>query len=420
MTARKTRLFFDHVPKTAGTSVTAALGEALGEDGTLPEFHTAHFRAVRCAGAKRFLAGHVWFTAGEPLDPGWYYCTLLRDPVDRFLSQYWFNRAVARGIAAEAQVGPGHTNPQVLAASLDLADYVGGAAPGLEAAYANVQAIHYAQRIVDEPARLDEESLFAAAVASLEGYDLVGVYTDLQGLVDVACRDLGVPRVQIPMLNATAFRTAAKELPADVGRRLAEANRVDSRLLDWARQRFERARHPATGVPVDSPPPAGGAREAAAKPSGEPAVEFGTREVEVVALRVEGESGAGRTVRSGERVDIEIECDAKRAVGPLTVGLAVRDANGHLVYGTNSRLLGRPVECARAGRFRLRLRLQARLGIGEYGVTVALHRGDSHLEGCYHWIEREAALKVAGFVHERFEGVADLGLRIEPGEDASP
>src|SRR5688500_8155652 len=103
----KTRLLFDHLPKTAGTSLIAALERMVGESGQLADVSTMHHRALQAAGDRRLIAGHLWFAEGEPLAPDWYYCTVLREPVERFLSQYSYNRAMALATEADAAAGEG-------------------------------------------------------------------------------------------------------------------------------------------------------------------------------------------------------------------------------------------------------------------------------------------------------------------------
>src|SRR5258706_9461535 len=112
----KTKLLFDHVPKTAGTSISNALSRMFGEVGEMPEFFNLHLNVVRGAGRRKLLTGHVWYGSSETLAEDWYYCTILRDPVDRFLSQYWFYRNVGGQHLLE-NPGQPHTDAQVQAAT---------------------------------------------------------------------------------------------------------------------------------------------------------------------------------------------------------------------------------------------------------------------------------------------------------------
>jgi len=89
----------------------------------------------------------LWFAPGESLAQGWYYCTLLRDPVERFISQYWFNRNAAMQSGADAQNQHLQKDPQVLAAHhCNLEEYLRLQATAIVRSYTNVQSAHFAQR----------------------------------------------------------------------------------------------------------------------------------------------------------------------------------------------------------------------------------------------------------------------------------
>src|SRR6185369_2867545 len=117
-----------------------------------------------------------------------------RDPIERFFSQYWFNRNAA------IQSGTGSRNlvqlqdPQVLAAQhCSLEEYLRRQATAIVRSYTNVQSAHFAQRFCADPYDLPEEGFIEAAVAGLREYDLVGVFDDLRGFLDVVCDDLSLP-----------------------------------------------------------------------------------------------------------------------------------------------------------------------------------------------------------------------------------
>ena len=60
--------------------------------------------------------------------------------------------------------------------------------------------------------------------------------------------------------------------------------------------------------------------------------------------------------------------------------------------------------------------------------TVALHKGSSHMEGCYHWIENAAVFSVVATPGRRFAGLVDLGAGLagrtavvtQPGHRRTP
>jgi hypothetical protein len=115
------------------------------------------------------------------LAPGWLYATMLRDPIDRFLSHYYFYRGQPQEPASRAR----HAPEVAAAKTLCVEDYIRH--PRFGQLATNVQARHFAWRMHDAPDRLTETQLFEAAVASLREYDLVGVFADVQGFLDLYC-----------------------------------------------------------------------------------------------------------------------------------------------------------------------------------------------------------------------------------------
>jgi len=117
---KKPKLVFIHVPKTGGSSVSRSLERAY----RFSRFHvkagiswraagrmtaaapgTAEFERTlqtlrsglmvhAAEGGTRFLTGHVWYTRAvrRLRDDGYLFITCLRDPVDRLISHYLYNR----------------------------------------------------------------------------------------------------------------------------------------------------------------------------------------------------------------------------------------------------------------------------------------------------------------------------------------
>lgn len=412
MTSTKTRLIFDHLPKTAGTSIVAAFSSAFGESADLAGVSNMHFQTVRSAGSRRLLAGHLWFAPGETLADGWYYCTLLRDPIDRFLSQYWFYRAFARQLPRDPDGGILSPDLQVRAAgTLELEEFLEQDDPRIKRSFTNVQAVHFAQRVCNDPQILAGKAMLDAAIEALEEYDLVGAFEDLQGFVDAACRDLGLESVELPRLNVTPERRRPVDTPKHLLRQLRLANEVDLDLYDWARKRFFEKKY-APAMARERTASSTHRVPHASRVVAPQTLEFGTRELEILSVRCAGEQSGTSAILSGELLHVALECEAKIPIDDYTIGIAVRDGRGQLIYGVNSRLLGLRLSIAHREVFRKDLVLQVRLFVGEYWVSVALHKGETHVDGCYHWVENAASFAVVGQGGTWFEGLVDLGLEL--------
>jgi len=368
------RTVFDHIPKTGGTSVAAVIARAVGEETRLAESTYPHHVIIASAGERRFIGAHIWFYAGERLSAGWFYATLLRDPVDRFLSQYHFQRQ------HREQVLSGAINDFVTAASVrqELETYLEDASSDIRRSYTNAQACHFAARLCERPHELPDRQLLEASIASLEDYDLVGVHDDIQGFADSYCRALGQPEQALPRLNATRERKFEHELSRQVRDRLRLANAVDFALLDWARLH--------SGIaPARSPD-----RRAAAVNG----ANFGTREIEILAADFQGDEKSTHIAVSPQRISVRLTCRSRIVERDLTVGVAIRDSDGTTVAGANSKTLQIPIEIAKPQNFVLRISFNAAFPAGAYAVTFALHKGLTHLDRCYHWVDNAVQFSV--------------------------
>jgi Wzt C-terminal domain/Sulfotransferase family len=380
------RTVFNHLPKTGGTSIRRALAAAIGTSMDVFDptaSHPSHRSLVAHAGEQRFIASHLWFYPGERLISGWYYATILRDPLGRFLSQYYFNRQHRN------QVLDGSVDDRLIMAAVnkDLSDFLADPDPYIQRNHKNWQARYFAARVRDAPDVLDEDQLLAAAIESLEDYDLVGVYGDLQGFFDVYCRDLGVAGGALPRLNVTVRQGADPALSPTLRENILANNRVDMALYEWAARRFIRDRQ--REGPLDTARP-GRALSTAAS------VNFGDRQIEILSVKIGRWDSRTRisSVVPGGRVKLFLACRSCITESDLTVGFAVHDSHGRVVLGANSNVLGAKIGVCREGDFILEIGFAAPNIEGEYQVTLALHKGLTHLDGCYHWWEGAARFRV--------------------------
>lgn len=133
------RLFFVHMPKCGGMSVAEAVETLCRRNGWA--YHSLESEASRrTAAAKgmdlfdyrqllleyylssrnfRYLGGHFGFSTevADRFADGWDFVTLLREPVDRFFSNYFFNRSLSKdqsGFAHDKELVPFLDSPEAV------------------------------------------------------------------------------------------------------------------------------------------------------------------------------------------------------------------------------------------------------------------------------------------------------------------
>jgi hypothetical protein len=403
------RIVFDHLPKTAGRSLIQALSAIVPAMRAHRLRSGPHRQVLLNPGDTALVAGHLWFAPGERLEQGWYYATVLREPVDRFLSHYCFSRndfnAPEDRAAAATRV-------------LSLDEYVQVNDPDLLAFYSNVQARHFAPLALApdiDPSTLADGPLLAAAQSALEGYSLVGVYAELQGFVELLCHDWGLqPPASIPVINVTSGRLHRGDLAPATRNRIEAANRVDAELYLWAAarfrnrqaQQFERhSRIPAAGAASVDLAPASFREHAGAKEEHGArfdttrrlgrALSFGSREIEIGRVTCREDPASCKNADPQVSVlRIEIECLVHEGIGQFTVGIALLGNDGQTVFGTNTHQMGIALAATSPGIRNLVFSLKGSFAPGRHTVTVALHRGAAHTSGCFHWKDDAAEFAV--------------------------
>ena len=217
------RILFVHVPKTAGMSLYFALARAVGEDAALrfPEATKAlreQYLAMPDEEVRRFrlISGHFSLNVYQqkPLDD-YKAITLVRDPVDRELSAYFYIKGWEKHPRHEAMKDmnlyryleereqKGARNPQCR--------LIGGA-PSFEAARR----------------ALDERYLLAAPVEYLP-----------QFCVELA-RRLGLAPLKLERSNVTSFRMSPAEIHPDIIAGFERLTQGDRKLYRYVKEKFER------------------------------------------------------------------------------------------------------------------------------------------------------------------------------------
>ncbi|TGN19204.1 ABC transporter ATP-binding protein [Leptospira idonii] len=114
----------------------------------------------------------------------------------------------------------------------------------------------------------------------------------------------------------------------------------------------------------------------------------------------------------GGETCLQIELQAKQDLTDVTVGFHIDDGKGVRVFGTNSLLLGEKIPSLKRSETRkVQFRFPVHFSEGKYSLGVAVHKGETHMEGSYFWGE-----SIHDFEVERVGVNKSVGLAYFPVE----
>lgn len=398
----KERLFFDHLYKTAGTSLNAAFAELFPGYVRIQENPGSHAEILKNR-APDFIGGHIKFLPGEKLSQNHYYCSVVRDPIEKFLSTFFYNRQVGSELINKGLISDETLFNRWLLASIrfNINEYV--KLPSAHLSFSNIQAKHFASRITNKPHELNDRELLDAAISSLENYDLVGSQENLQGFISRIAIDFKRQPVLIPLLNVTRADEERKNISQETQKILKDGNRVDYHLIKWISERF------CWGGQSKIPRSYGHCRENAhplsikiESSSISQTQDFGSKQIIIKSVNCYGSKSKSIVIDNEDLLVIDIDIEAFKFEENLTIGIAIKDGLNRIIYGTNTNIQSVPLEIKKLGKFRQKIVLENYFYSGAYSVTVALHTGSNHLDTCYHWLDNAAHFGVC------ILGVSDL------------
>ncbi len=367
-----THLFYDHVPRTGGSaisqSVRGALGPGAAVSGALPGSLSsilkryARMPAICCA---------LDYMRGDALPDDRFTATMLRDPVERALSWYAFQRhdvivaGLARPLASACR-------------SMTVAESLASADPALVAHLSNGQARHFARMRWDGATPIDDDRLLALATEVLDGFEMVGVHEALPEFVDVLAARLGwglLPETKVT--RAASHPIPLHSLEAPLLEALRQANSVDLELLHYARGRAERERRAAFRSLVSMAAARGPEPALRLEPEGSDATLAGPMPLQEFACSIQVvESVATLVCDSLSGVEVELRNDSRelwRADGERPVRLSYHwlDPHGAMVVfdGERTRL---PYDLGPGDSVRVRAAVKAPVDPGTYVLRLGM------------------------------------------------
>jgi hypothetical protein len=229
--ASTARILHLHIPKTAGTAFRSAFEKA--SNGTLRVFPYRDERQYAGINANQydFFSGHFGFKTAARL--GGQIITVLRNPVDRFVSVYYFWRQLSETGAEKSQ-------KTMLAGRYSLAEFVKiKDEPTLLEAFYNTMTWQIAhgtslalRRELRDMGKTDDD-VFQLALTNLSAFSLVGVQERLALFENAVERQFSVP-LKIKRENVTEARPAVKDIGVATIRAIQNWSFMDLELYQHA------------------------------------------------------------------------------------------------------------------------------------------------------------------------------------------
>jgi Wzt C-terminal domain/Sulfotransferase family len=472
MFAREKTFLFDHLPKTGGTALRTVFEEMFGPENVSPHIEgRSEIWAIQKYSRFRMISGHfLSLLPGDDRSDGRIRLTMLRHPIDRAVSEYFYWRhhsceGVDDKLAKWAQ-------------EYDICNFFRMRENSNETSVTNFYTKHFSTRISRQMP--DAATIISLARESLSKYGFIGICEHMHDSVDIFCWQFKfAPVRKIPRVNVTSFRVDVGSLDSKTLSQLNEMNDLDLQLYDFALQMFEEKkrrmlhellrkngirerRRPAkkdtlpalsgtrmrdaklalrnpvrlasravaglTRALRRSPDPlpidrnadlsTGGQPDSGSGQSGGFAVRrkfesFGERTIEIGDVRIVGAQSGMSSVAPGELTLLSIRIVAHIDEPNLTVGMEISDSYGEVVFGTNTYLHNRILPVIADREYELKFSFLANLNRGRYSIGAMLHTGADHIARCFHWCDNVTEFDVVQLGEPNFIGYCRLEPKIE-------
>ena len=244
-------LYFLHIPKTAGISLTAILESRFDAELICPAHLWHDLMRIPRGDLKRYrlFRGHFYSYLSQFLERGLTHLTMLRDPVERSIShfehvrrapEHYFHRKASSQTLAEFVSNP-ETRPMIedfqtraVAQDLDPRPFAAGLSR------ASLEALTLERLYESTMPSVSAATLLARAKTRLDEYAFVGLVERFEDSIRLICAVLGLPQVDsLPALNVSSNRADREAIPLETLELIRERTQLDAALYEHAQSLFE-------------------------------------------------------------------------------------------------------------------------------------------------------------------------------------
>jgi lipopolysaccharide transport system ATP-binding protein len=144
---------------------------------------------------------------------------------------------------------------------------------------------------------------------------------------------------------------------------------------------------------------------------------YGNFKVEISSAKMLNAHGQATDLFvSGEECTVEIGLKGNEDAEAVTVGILIRDRFGQDIFGTNTCHMNIPITIKKDEEYMVRYCIdELNIGPGKYSLNPAVHRGETHLDECYQWVDLILSFEVVADKDFSFIGFSKLkpNIRID-------
>lgn len=443
------KYFFLHVPKAAGTSLFKVFDEILGsENVNQVESINKGPKQLDILNKYKLIGGHfTYFDYLKFINDERYSITFLRNPIDRFLSQYYYFKNNVGDIKQPSVVN---------AKKMDLKSYIEYYSH--EQIYGDVlnrQVWHFVG--LQKPT-ITENQILEIAKENLSKMNFVGIHESINDAIDLLCYDCNWPVLNnIPIVNVTNKKATYDDIDNYTLDRIKELNFLDFELYNYGIKLFNDKKRQILQQAVkinyeifhsdsnevlnlktniitrETQELNKDNKNAYIKNEMNSDVNRKFNEIEIVSARVYNKTDGSIVIKSGGEAFIEIIFKSNVVVENVVIGFVIEDEYGQKIYGTNSLLLNQIVSVREDENYCVIYRLNMNIAQGRYKLNVALHSDkcyslssalednfhsflDLHLNECY-----DTCNNITDFIISEIEGIVFEGVaKLEPSFSITP
>lgn len=240
-TLKPRKILFDHLPKCGGTSLNSYLEshypwrKTFSTNGLNPIASVEEFLSFPESKRYRYdlVKGHLANRLIDYVHPKCLKVTMLRDPVDRIISHYYYAKRM-----------PNHyLYPKIHEANMSLEDYI---ASDLSDELRNWYTTHFSMSTLAEVEQNPEKSIDNAIDALINKYDIVGFLDEFSFFIDTIRDEAKLQYLyQIEKKNVTQGRVAIKDVQLSTIKMIERFNQLDielfRRIKEYTRNSFHKS-----------------------------------------------------------------------------------------------------------------------------------------------------------------------------------